>query len=726
MVVFFLSLVLSVLSLYGSVQQAVAQTPTPIIITCTGQPGDGGCGDTFNRSDAADTNYGLLPSLIIQQRRHLFIKFSQAQIEFAIPDGSVATSGILYLYLNNVSNWNPAGDYIDIHKMITPWVEGTGNCSGTCPGTTWNCPIENSPGGAPSCSVPWNGAVAVTDYVSTPSFSILHNNLIALGYKAYDVTSDVNAMALTSSNEGWLLKKRLDDGNNDPGRAVYLSRQTSNEAQRPYLALIVEQSTPTPTAAPTLTITDVPTNSPTVPTPTPDPFTPTDTPTRTETPTRTDSPTDTPTITPTPTFTQLPTYTPRDYQIGDVVLVYDCSGGGGLCEYPDVSVSDVRSGNGGSGVIAWHDGALFDVYGRRIDRDIGMLGSEFQVNISTSAVNLIAKSATNPDNGNFIIGWDVITGVVPFISDVRAQRYSSSGATLGSDFRVNTFTPALNSQHAIAANDDGNYILSWNQSASTSNPIITQRYNSSGSTLGSSIQASFVNQPTTAFLGQFSDVVYNDDNTFVVVWSGSSDGYQYGIFGRKFTSSGAALSNEFQINTYTFGNQIYPAISGDRGNQFVVVWQSNELYGQIIRARRYTNDIGIGSDFQISTGTMQYASRPAVCMMEERGDFVVAWGNNYVDGYLTGVNASHWTAAGELLGEEFAVNSERTGKQERVSAACDGVGRVIFAYGSTTIPDPEAYTDKIHAIAFDFPTPTPIPIVPDAENGEVNGCGCCG
>ena len=68
---------------------------------------------------------------------------------------------------------------------------------------------------------------------------------------------------------------------------------------------------------------------------------------------------------------------------------------------------------------------------------------------------------------------------------------------------------------------------------------------------------------------------------------------RYGVFGQRYASSGAPLGTEFRVNTYTTGNQGYPSVAADAAGNFVVVWQSDgqdgssygvfgQRYGQIV------------------------------------------------------------------------------------------------------------------------------------------------
>ena len=65
------------------------------------------------------------------------------------------------------------------------------------------------------------------------------------------------------------------------------------------------------------------------------------------------------------------------------------------------------------------------------------------------------------------------------------------------------------------------------------------------------------------------------DGDFVVVWSSNNqDGSLAGVFGQRYTSAGAAVGAEFQVNTYTTSQQRCPAVAADADGDFVVVWES--------------------------------------------------------------------------------------------------------------------------------------------------------
>jgi hypothetical protein len=114
------------------------------------------------------------------------------------------------------------------------------------------------------------------------------------------------------------------------------------------------------------------------------------------------------------------------------------------------------------------------------------------------------------------------------------------------------------------------------------------------------------------------------------VWDSSQqDGDGSGIFGQRFASDGAPVGSEFQVNNYTQTDQIRPAITAESDGDFTVVWaslgnQDGDTHG--VFGQRYTSSgAPIGTEFQVNTHTPGYQSIPAVAAQSDEGHFVVAW-----------------------------------------------------------------------------------------------------
>ena len=110
-----------------------------------------------------------------------------------------------------------------------------------------------------------------------------------------------------------------------------------------------------------------------------------------------------------------------------------------------------------------------------------------------------------------------------------------------------------------------------------------QRYDSAGAPQGGEFQVNSYTTSDQSFPAVASDAAGN----FVVVWksdgSAGTDTSACSIQGQRYDSAGAPQGGEFQVNSYTTGDQRYPAVASDAGGNFVVVWQS---YGRPGRTRR--------------------------------------------------------------------------------------------------------------------------------------------
>src|SRR3989442_1074854 len=78
-----------------------------------------------------------------------------------------------------------------------------------------------------------------------------------------------------------------------------------------------------------------------------------------------------------------------------------------------------------------------------------------------------------------------------------------------------------------------------------------------------------VNTYTTGFQG-YPAIATDAAGNFVVVWEDRPrDGSYTGIFGQRFTSSGALSDGDFQINVYTPDFQFIPKVGADLAGNFV-------------------------------------------------------------------------------------------------------------------------------------------------------------
>ncbi len=204
--------------------------------------------------------------------------------------------------------------------------------------------------------------------------------------------------------------------------------------------------------------------------------------------------------------------------------------------------------------------------------------------------------------------------------------------------------------------------------------------------LGSEFQA---NTYTTA-AQSVSAVGSSGDGSFVVVWqSDTQDGSRFGIFGQRFDGSGTKVGGEFQVNSYSTGNQVSPAIAVAPNGDFVVVWQTfvppadgsphNNIFGQRFQVLLSGDVAKIGSEFQVSAGTTADGQISPSVAMDSAGNFVVVWGMS-TETFQYQTLGQRFNGSGAKVGAVFPVNSSTTAHGGRSRIALDRAGNFVVAW----------------------------------------------
>jgi hypothetical protein len=361
------------------------------------------------------------------------------------------------------------------------------------------------------------------------------------------------------------------------------------------------------------------------------------------------------------------------------------------------------------------------------------LGPEFRVNTYTTNDQAQASVATD-SAGNFVVVWE--NGIQPYGGEIIGQRYSSSGAPLGDEFRVNASFQFGNHASSVAADPAGNFVVIWEWEPLENAGLLGQRYSSSGVPLGGHFSLggplnyslspavavdaagnfvvvwhtlSTAQDPFSGVFGQryagsgaplgtlfhvntyttdhqiVSSVAADASGNFVVVWqSNAQDGSGFGVFGQRFASTGAPLGSEFRVNTYTSGSQSYPSVAADPSGSFVVVWQSTtqDGSGDGVFGQRYDSSAApLGPEFLVNTFTGGSQGRPSVSV-DASGNFVVVWQSTAQDGSSDGVFGQRYDSSGAPLGPEFLVNTYTTNGQAQPAVVADSSGAFVVVWES--------------------------------------------
>ncbi|MEO1209782.1 MAG: cadherin domain-containing protein, partial [Cyanobacteria bacterium J06638_20] len=291
----------------------------------------------------------------------------------------------------------------------------------------------------------------------------------------------------------------------------------------------------------------------------------------------------------------------------------------------------------GDFVIVWESydagGFFTGIYGQRFDSTGTAQGSEFRVigDGLNFPANEQASVAIDPDSSEFVVTWSD-----GFSGNILAQRYDNAGNAVGGLITVSTET-GINTHSSVAVDASGNFVVVWtNDRADGSGAgIYGQRFDSAGNALGSN----FLINGTTTGRQQFSSVAMDQNGNFVVAWeTEDQDGEGFGIYARRYDSSGAALDDEFQVNLTFYpsdraaplptqpGNQRYPVVSYELdGDSFAIAWTDDESGIEQTVVKRF-NEFGTAQGLDIVANVNNEGDKiaPAIAI-DSDSDFVAAW-----------------------------------------------------------------------------------------------------
>lgn len=391
----------------------------------------------------------------------------------------------------------------------------------------------------------------------------------------------------------------------------------------------------------------------------------------------------------------------------------------------DASVASDALGNF---VVAWgsyappgHDGSSGAVVAQRFDRAGGALGAEFVVNTYTTG-DQGDPSVARQANGDFVVVWTGCGGDAQDGSEcgIFGRRFASSGAGVGTEFQVNSYTAGQQRHPAVAVDSDGDFVVAWTNYGyyplggdGQGSGVSAQRYDSTGAPAGTEF---IVNSYTTENQS-YPDVSVSPTGSFVVVWQnggpppGSHDGDCHGIFAQRFGSDGSRLGADFQVNTYTTACQVKPTIGIAPDGGFVVAWASYggsyaALFARgLLATGQDGDDAGnfgqrfdssgarIGTEFQINTYTTGAQDDPSVAVSGDR--FVVTWSSYYQDGSQKGIFAQRYTLCPPqpLAGCKTAAKS----KLKITNNADDAKDKFLWKFGNGAATDATEFGNPLDA-----------------------------
>jgi gliding motility-associated-like protein len=175
--------------------------------------------------------------------------------------------------------------------------------------------------------------------------------------------------------------------------------------------------------------------------------------------------------------------------------------------------------------------------------------------------------------GNYIWVWQdyALDGS---LAGIFMQRYDNNDNAVGSETQVNTTTSGNQINPNIEMDNDGNSMIAWSSFGQDGDHlgIIGQIYDNSGAAVGGEIAVN----STTAGAQDWASVAVTSNNSYLVSWtSWGQDGDKAGVYMQGFLSDGTPYGGEQRVNATTSLYQALPSVSGNEDtDELVVVWQS--------------------------------------------------------------------------------------------------------------------------------------------------------
>ena len=285
-------------------------------------------------------------------------------------------------------------------------------------------------------------------------------------------------------------------------------------------------------------------------------------------------------------------------------------------------------------VVVWEsagaDGDGYGIAGRRYSSSGSPFGEELAINTTTTGQQRLPTIIHEGSTG-FVVAWESGSGD---IYNIRARRLDSNGDLLGAEFQISQETTHKQRGAALAPNPGVGFHAAWHSDqGTTANPegggldfdVLARSFDSQGNPLDNAL---VVNTYTTGF--QFLPRVASaPSGDFTVVWYGAGPdaAAENEVAGQRLTSAGALIDGEFAVNSHTTGRQSRPDVTIRPDESFMVVWRDEGTPNRI-EGRLYTSDgAAVGAEFQVNTATGTNLKYPRVgqTTSEDTELFTVVW-----------------------------------------------------------------------------------------------------
>lgn len=250
----------------------------------------------------------------------------------------------------------------------------------------------------------------------------------------------------------------------------------------------------------------------------------------------------------------------------------------GLGRSPDVGIDEA-----GNFVIAWEQSDT--IYCQQYNTVGEVVGNRITVSNNPEESGSSLPRIDVDSTGNFVIVWQ--NRGYDFI-DCYFQRYNRNGEPQGGNVRVSDDT--ANSSQAIPALSvykTGNFVIAWLDNRNGEYEIYCQRYGSNGELLGSNFK---VNDDVGKHSQENIAIAVEEPGQIIVTWQDDRN-ENWDIYGQRYSSSGAKIGNNFIVTEMKEGSQISPDVTLKNGRIYNT-WVADGVWANVLD---FDNPVSVNS-----------------------------------------------------------------------------------------------------------------------------------
>lgn len=326
----------------------------------------------------------------------------------------------------------------------------------------------------------------------------------------------------------------------------------------------------------------------------------------------------------------------------------------------------------GGWVVFWYSSVA--IYGQRYGADGKETGSEFQVNTTNSSAYSLSVSTLG--DGGWVVVWEASTG------GLYGQRFDPAASKVGSEFRINEGASFRQEVPVVSALDNGGWVVVWDSidSSGNSKGVLGQRYDDNGNAVGVTFQVD--SQPAAKDEADPA-VTGLADGGWLVVWQNYGNNQNNDIYAQRYDADGDKVGAEFLVNSTTADEQRWASVQGLPGGGWIIAWETDVLPGDDsydIHAQRYSSGgARVGDEFQVNASSQYRQGSTNIALLED-GGWLITWSNfdsSSITADVYKVSGQRFDSDGVPVGGEFTID-QSGGGSVAPSGLADGGWVVVW------------------------------------------------